>query len=261
MTATALPVILCFGRSGGTLVNQMLGTHPQCLVLSEVNPAASFKPVVEQAVEWLELLEPSQANAFELLSYAQQIRLLRQNASDRGKRLIVRDWSNVNFVAGCSPYACPSRTLEQVIYLSQAGEPINPLVVVRRSQDVYTSWRANFPQFADLDARVFSAAYLDYAAAVRHYPILRLEDLWSDPRSGIARLFAIFELEQEPLDFVLNHFDEFDRCTGNNTRGGAIASVMKRGVVPPSRAGAAALSVDSETAEQFSLADGWLGYE
>ncbi|MEP6939491.1 MAG: hypothetical protein ABI846_06975 [Rudaea sp.] len=255
----ALPVLLSFGRSGGTLVNQMLGVHPDCLVLSEVNPAASFKPIVEQALEWLRLIDAEHAEAFGLLPYDQQIRKLAHLAAARDKTLVLRDWTTVNFVAGTSVYARPSRRLEQCIYLKLAGLSPVPLAVVRRSEAVYVSWRENFAQFAELDAAYFIEAYLDYAAAVREYPIVRLEQLRADPQAELRRIFEAFGLSAAPLDFVLANFHRFTNCTGNNTLGDGAKSVSAREVLPPPPRASAGLSEDVVT--RFALADKWLGYD
>jgi hypothetical protein len=253
-----LPIVLCFGRSGGTLVNQLLGTHPACLVLSEVNPAASFKPIAEQAVEWLQLITTEEASGFALSPYIDQIRTLERLAAKQDKRLLVRDWTSVNFVR-CSPYAYPSRRLEQIVYLT-GRLPIAPLAVVRRGADVYASWEANFPQF-DIGAEAFADAYLDYAAAVRDYPIVRLEELRKHPARELLRIFAAFELAEAPLEHVLGHFHEFDRCTGNNTL--AVArGVQPRGILPPpARSRDATVAVGADVAARFAQADKWLGYD
>ena len=254
----SLPVLLSFGRSGGTLVNQLLGTHPDCLVLSEVNPAASFKPVADQAIQWLQLIEPDRADAFTLLPYAEQIRALADLAQSRAKTLVVRDWTSVNYIAGSSAYAHPSRKLEQIIYLDLAGLDVLPLSIVRRSEAVFASWRRNFAQFASLDADVFIDAYLDYAAAVRQYPSVKLEDLRADPHAELRRILEIFGLSIEPLDFVLAEFHRFTRCTGNNTLSEPAESAVAAEVLPP---GPRARALEGKVAARFALADEWLGYD
>lgn len=260
MTASAaLPTIVSFGRSGGTLVNQLLGTHPDCLVLSEVNPAASFKPVAEQAVEWLGLLAADEAGDFDLLPYGQQIRMLAARAHTRARRLVVRDWTSVNFVAGSSMYAQPSRRLEQIFYLQRAALDPLPLAVVRRSEAVFVSWRRNFVQFADLDADAFIDAYLDYAALVREYPVVRLEQLRADPRGEVRRILERFDLDAAPLDMILADFHRFTRCTGNNTLGETADSTAARSVLPPPPRGESMLA--GKVAKRFALADEWLGYD
>jgi len=257
--SAALPTIISFGRSGGTLVNQLLGTHPDCLVLSEVNPAASFKPVSEQAVEWLGLLAADEVNGFDLLPYGQQIRTLVERARARSKRLVVRDWTSVNFVAGSTPYAHPSRRLEQVVYLQRAALDPLPLAIVRRSEAVFVSWRRSFAQFAELSADAFIDAYLDYAALVREYPIVRLEQIQADPNGEARRILERFDLDATPLDMILAEFHRFARCTGNNTLVEAAESAAAGRILPPPPRGESMLA--GKAAKKFALADEWLGYD
>ena len=110
-----------FARSGGTLVNQLLGVHPQCLVLSEVNPASSVKPITEQAVEWLRLLNGKEINEFSSMPYHQKISLLHERAESENKKLIIRDWVSVNFLQNSAGDVKPSGKLEQAFYLKRAG--------------------------------------------------------------------------------------------------------------------------------------------
>src|SRR5437763_195444 len=110
---SVMPVVYSFARSGGTLANQLLGVHPDCLVLSEVNPAASVKSVAAQAADWLGLAAaPKELSA---LPYREQVRTLAQRALVAGKRLVIRDWVTVNFLPGTSAQTVPSGELEQAL--------------------------------------------------------------------------------------------------------------------------------------------------
>ena len=92
-------IMLCYARSGGTLLNKCLGSLPNTIVLSEVNPIGggigkdkenSFVTVYEQAKNWynIELKNRDFKNAvFELEEYC-----INNNFN-----LIIRDWTIVNF--------------------------------------------------------------------------------------------------------------------------------------------------------------------
>jgi hypothetical protein len=257
-----LPVLFCFARSGGTLANQLLGTHPDCLVLSETNPAATFKPLGEQAAEWLGLIAPDEAPGFELLPYVAKIFELDRRAATRGKTLVIRDWSCVNFIAGCSAYARPSGTLEQVTYFAGSGAALRPLAFVRRAADVCASWRTSFPQFAELQPADFARAYLDYAASVRQYPVVRLEEFRTAPKETTARLFELAGLTTDAVDFVLQNFQNFDRCTGNNTLNRPHASQgLDRAAPVHSATNDSDVHLARDVAEQLTTADRWFGYD
>jgi len=213
-----IPVIYSFARSGGTLVNQLFGVHPDCLVLSEVNPAASVVPLVRQALEWLNLIEITEVDQFHELSYPKQISLLSERAKSKGKTLIIRDWVVVNYLpwSGGSLIA-PSSTLEMQLYLAHIGYDTKPLVVTRRAQSIYTSIKFCFPHLANLSIDVFASSYLTYARAVSTFPKISLEFLQSNPRETLFKALQILELSTEYIDFQINTFSEFQMCTGNNT--------------------------------------------
>ena len=251
---SAIPVLYSFARSGGTLANQLLGTHPQCLVLSEVNPAGSYKPVAEQAVEWLELATPEEAAKLSALAYRKQMAELRERAAARGRTLVVRDWVTANFLPGTAPRVVPSGTLEQSIYLERAGLQPIALVVTRRAAAVYQSIVTNFSHLADLTVEAFGEAYLAYARAVAQLPRLHMESLRAAPEAGVRKLFESFGLDTSPVPEVLRDFHEFRKCTGNNTLEGRGGSADARSVIPPE-------TPPDITHRALAEADALLGYD
>jgi hypothetical protein len=251
---SAIPVFYSFARSGGTLVNQLLGVHPQCLVLSEVNPAASFKPVAEQAVDWLELALPSEAEELARMPYRRQIALLRERAAQKGKTLVVRDWVTVNFLSNTAEGVEPSRRLEQRLYLEGVGLDQTPMVVTRKAAAVYKSIVGNFAQLRDLAIDAFADAYLAYARAVAAFPRIHLESLRAAPEAGVARIIDHFHLDPAPAPAMLRDFHGFRKCTGNTTLQGRGGSAQARSVLPPENTPAASHPGLAE-------ADDILGYE
>jgi hypothetical protein len=253
----SLPVLISFARSGGTLVNQLLGVHPDCLVLSEVNPAGSCKPVADQAVEWLGLVAADEGDAFRGWPYRRQIAALEQRAAGRGKRLVVRDWVTINFLRGASAESvAPSGQLEQLIYLEAAGLAAKPVVVARRAREVHRSIRRSFRHMADLPLEDFADAYSAYARDVAGFPIVHLEQLRARPAESAARLLTILDLPPTDVERLLARFPSFDRCTGNNTLAVESASAGADRVLPPEPDADWGAASDPRLAE----ADALLGY-
>ena len=230
---SAIPVLFSFARSGGTLANQLLGVHPSCLVLSEVNPAASFKPVAEQAYQWLGLATRDEAPELVRLPYREQIARLHERALSSGRSLVVRDWVTVNFLDGTSEAVTPSGELEQLLYLGREGLAATPLVVTRRAAAVYRSIVKNFGQMRDLAVDSFARAYVAYARAVCPFPRIHLESLRAAPEDGVARMLECFQLDASAAPAMLRDFHEFRRCTGNTTLEGFGGSADARQVLPP----------------------------
>jgi hypothetical protein len=231
---SAIPLLYSFARSGGTLVNQLLGVHPQCFVLSEVNPAASYKPVAEQAVEWLGLVEPGEAGEFARHPYHRQIALLDESAARKNRRLVVRDWVTVNFLPGTAGReTLPSGELEQALYLERAGLRPMPLVVARRSATVYRSITSRFSHLGDLLPEVFADSYLAYARSVAAFPRIHLEALRAHPQATVAEALRMFGLDAAPVDSLLGTFHEFRNCTGNTTLQARTGSAVAQRILPP----------------------------
>lgn len=217
-TALKIRVYHSFARSGGTLLNKILGVHPKCLVLSEVSPVFSYKPLVEQAVEWLGLIDSNEKREFSRLGYANQVAFLEDAARTKGKNLVVRDWVTVNFLPNTAEFhGKPSGILEQQVYLRHAGLQPLPIVIARRSAAVYRSIVTNFVQFKDLELEAFSHAYLRYAQAVCDFPVFHLEEISRQPKREIPRIFAALELPETDVDLILSQFSSFEKCTGDNT--------------------------------------------
>lgn len=229
-----IPVIYSFARSGGTLVNQLLGVHPNCLVLSEVNPAASYKPVAEQALEWLGLISPQEVGKFSSLPYPQKILTLHDRAAKKGARLIIRDWVTVNFLPECAgDTIMPSNQLEQELYLSCADMESKPLVISRRSASVYESIRQNFRHLQNLELEVFAASYLKYAQAVSNFPKIHLESLRTQPCTTLEKILRQLDLESGESELMMQKFHDFRKCTGNITLQSPAKSASSAEILPP----------------------------
>lgn len=255
-----IPVVFSFARSGGTLVNQLLGVHPDCLVLSEVNPAASVVSVTRQAADWLGLIEAAEVDQFHAFPYAQQVALLNERAKSKEKTLIIRDWVTTNYLAGAGDGAVvPSAILEQQLYLARAGYSLRPLVVTRNAQSVYQSIRRTFSQLSDLSEDVFSTAYLAYARAVSTFPRVSLEALQASPRETLVQILQKLGLSTDFTDMQLETFADFCMCTGNNTLAMPSATTHLR-QISPVRSDALADNILLNT-ELFAEADRLMGYE
>ena len=255
-----IPIVFSFARSGGTLVNQLLGVHPDCLILSEVNPATSVVSVARQAADWLELIGATEVNQFNEFSYSQQVALLDERAQSKGKALIIRDWVTVNYLLGAGDSAVvPSFILEQPVYLARAGYSLRPLVVTRTAQSVFQSIRRSFPHLLDLPADVFSVAYLAYARTVSPFPRVSLEALQSAPRETLMQILEKLELSTGHIDMQLETFADFRTCTGNNTLTSPSATSHARRIVPICHD--SEVNIDPKNAERFAEADILLGYQ
>jgi hypothetical protein len=256
-----ISVIYSFARSGGTLVNQLLGVHPTCLVLSEINPAASYKSVTNQAIEWLNLLKAEEESEFSCKDYPDQIRELYKRAMKDKKNLIIRDWVTVNFLPGCAgDLISPSGQLEQEIYLKHAGFETVPLVFTRRSLPIYQSIRENFQHLKNLKPSVFAKSYLHFAQSVSNFTIVHLEDLRAYPGGTLLKILELFDLDAVNLNRILKTFHNYDKCTGNNSLTIPTKSSMARTILSPDT-DCSHDNVEDYIHQALHKADSLLGYE
>ncbi|MEP0857776.1 glycosyltransferase [Trichocoleus sp. DQ-U1] len=216
LTPTTFPVIYAFARSGGTLINRCLGCIPGNIVLSEVNPHASVVPIEVQARDWFKLLSPIDFPEFAKKSYAEKIQWLAIFVQQQGSHLIIRDWVTLNFLAQASnDIYVPSVFLEQELYLSHYGFSCRPLVLTRRSADVYESITRTFEQFRNLSVQDFGTYYLAYAQAVSRYPVFHYENFCREPEKELKRICDTLDINYN--DSFLTEFSKFEYCTGDNT--------------------------------------------
>lgn len=253
---TAIPLFISFARSGGTLVNQLLGVHPDCLVLSEVNPAASYTAISYQAAHWLGLIDQGQALDFDELPYHEQIKQLLTLAAQRQKSLIIRDWVTVNFLPDIIDTCFePSSLLEQIIYLEHAGLTPKPVIITRQADAVYQSMQTHF-HAENLAIEHFATAYLAYAQQVARYPKIQLEALQTSPAETLKQLLSYLGLSVDFIALQLERFSTFTQCTGNNTLAVPSATSNAKNILPP----VARESYNASQHKKLITADQLLGY-
>jgi len=169
-------VIINYARSGGTLLNRCLATHPDLMVFSEVNPLAEDRPkhnLTNQAKEWYDINLKSE-------SFKEKILELVELCEDRGKTLVLRDWSFFDFKRKDRPIEEKSFSI-----LENLPKNINvkTFAFVRDAIDVGIA--RNY--YGKVNISDFSKAYLSFTKAVYD--------------NGIK----IFKYE----DFVINYEKEF----------------------------------------------------
>ena len=132
-------VMICFARSGGTVLNQCLGCLPNIVILSEVNPVGGgggrgpvwFQTVQAQAEHWYGI-------KLEANDFAESILELEKVCEDTGRHLVVRDWSFVNIAP--EPYKDTSPVNRLLTLEALEGKcEVVPFAFVRDSIDVWIS--------------------------------------------------------------------------------------------------------------------------
>lgn len=220
-------VMVCFARSGGTVLNQCLGCLPGVVVLSEVNRLGggagvgpvSCQTVQDQAWAWygIRLAQPS---------FAEGIWELDRVCESSSRRLVVRDWTYVEFMPTVENKGRPSGRLATLDDLEQRGSVV-PFAFVRDAIDVWIS-RGCPPTDAFFDG------YLRYVQALvqRRVPIFKYERFCLDPDGVMRRLCGQCGLDYS--DAYRKH-QSFTRVNGNVQLGTESRGIQQGQIRPLAR--------------------------
>ncbi len=152
---------------------------PEAVVLSEVHPKGSGLPklsITDQLSRWYNT-EVNSNN-----SYEQIITEVYEICKTRNKDLIIRDFSEYDFISGV-----PNSRLSNLQTLSRIGE-VNPIAIVRDPIDMYLS--RNF------DSNFFERyyAFIETIASL-NIPTVKYEEFCKEPKSTMKLIAKTLETD------------------------------------------------------------------
>ena len=183
-------------RSGGTLISKCLGCMPGVLLLSEIHPLGTnhFNPLV-QAQRWYGLLSSqdlTELKARGRVGFADAIELIRRRAEECSQRLVIRDWSHLDFT-GVPFVARPAHRLLTAEALAARYE-LRQVCTVRHPLDQWLS----LSQLAVIQGRLtlegYLAGYRRFAEVASTIGFYRYEDLTNDPPGVMKALCGALQL-------------------------------------------------------------------
>jgi Sulfotransferase family len=191
-------------RSGGTLISRCLGCMSGVLLLSEIHPlgTAQFNPLA-QAQRWYGLLSSqdlAELRARGRIGFVDAIEMIYQRAADAGQRLVIRDWSHLDFT-GVPFVASPAYRLLTADALAGRFE-LRQICTVRHPLDQWLSLRGLAVVQGKLILDDYMRGYRRFAENAREIGFLRYEDFVADPNAVMKELCRRLEL---PFD---RHFTE-----------------------------------------------------
>lgn len=240
---------LNLARSGGTLLSRCLGCMEGVLLLSEVHPLGvrSIDPA-EQAATWHGLLQPRELGRWAegRGRYDELIALLTERAEARGKTLLLRDWSHLDFLG--VPITTPSFQSRSMQLLGLRHK-LRCFATVRHPADQWASQQ----RLDLLRGRVEIEAYLRgcraFAELASEVGFVRYEDFTSEPDAELARLCEGLGVAFDPT--WRERFRTYDRVTGDEaTMAASIGEIRpaRRHALDPATAGAFEASEDYQEA-------------
>ena len=183
-----MPIIMmiCFARSGGTILNQCLGSLPGVLMPSEVHPLLgnrskgikSQRTIKHQAKNWYQIDLQSD-------DFVEGALELEEICRQSGRSLIIRDWTYAGyFPFGKNPSPVPDKLLS--LETLEGKCEIIPFCFVRDAIDVWISYSVRMTG----DMQFFFSQYLKYIhdIKIRNIPIFKYEDFVRNPESIIRQI-------------------------------------------------------------------------
>ncbi len=204
----SVTLMLAFARSGGTILNRVLGSLEEAVVLSEVNPlgggggnrSRELRTPWEQAEEWYEIFTQHK-------KYGLSIREIAQECEKNKRHLIVRDWTYCNFVPVKENGQQPPHKLLAYEELCKVDLKVNSFVLVRDAFDVWLSMHCP-------EINSFFQSYRSYLDTVlaKKWPIVHYEKFCLNPRRELSQLCKIMSI---PFSESWQEWQSFEHVNGD----------------------------------------------
>ncbi|MFC2161969.1 hypothetical protein ACFLRX_10000 [Acidobacteriota bacterium] len=233
-----MPIILmiCFARSGGTILNQCLGSLPDVVMMSEVNPLGggigkepiSYQTIKLQAKNWYDINLNSDEENFEESTLE-----LSGLCEKKGKKLIIRDFTSINFVPFEPNNYNPPQRLLSLETLQDKCKLIS-FAFVRDAIDVYISFKSRW----EYDLEKFFEYYLTYVRSIidLNIAIFTYEDFTQEPSNTLRNICSYTGLQYSSS---FKNFKTFKKVNGDvqftnpsrGTRKNTIETISRR-IIP-----------------------------
>lgn len=204
-----LPIMICYARSGGTILNKCLGSLENVVMVSEVNPLGggagrlrdkSFTTVKLQVQNWYDIELKNKGFKNELVE-------TYHFCQTQNKILILRDWPFVNFTPHeLNDFNPPDEFLSLKTLKDEL--PVVPFAFIRDSIDVWISRECPDP---DVFYKYYNK-YIDELLKL-NIPIFKYEDFCQNPGDSIKK---ICECTGVPYSDTWKNYMSYDKANGDS---------------------------------------------
>jgi len=187
-------------RSGGTVICKCLGSMSDVVLLSEIHPLGTrlFNPL-RQAHEWFQLLTPADVARLRgagSLDFREAIALICERCQERGKTLLIRDWSHLDFTA--VPFLpAPSYQL-RIVQVLQDRFTVRHLATVRHPLDQWLSLRRLALVHDRLTLEAFLLGYRRFAECCAQIGFVRYEAFTRTPAAALHAICRQLDIRYDP---------------------------------------------------------------
>lgn len=202
-------------RSGGTLISKCIGSMNGVALLSEVHPFTSsgqFNPL-QQANDWLGVDVQEELRAIaktQGTTWLEAICLIHRCVEAQGRRLIVRDWSHLDFTG--VPWIEPSYKTTTAEVLARNFK-INQAFTVRHPIDQWISLSKLEVIAGKLHIATFMKGYRAFAEAAAKTDFTRYEDFTTEPETEVKKISSNLGIEYD--EHFLHNWSQFTKITGD----------------------------------------------
>ena len=252
-----LRLLHVLARSGGTLVSKCLASMDGVMLLSEIHPRAGnrFSPV-RQAADWFGLVSPDEAARLDgPTPLPAAIAFLRQRAEAQGRKLLLREWSHLDFYG--LPFVAEPAWRSSLVELLAASFDLRRAVLVRHPVDQLISLVRLPALGGSLDLDRFLRGHRLVAEMAVETGFVRYEDFTREPDAALRRLCGLLDLDFDPG--YAQRWADWDKITGDlePSRGNTVAEIrpLPRPALPP------ALLATLRASEDYRRSLDLLGYE
>lgn len=231
-------VLLHMARSGGTVISKCLGSMAGVALLSEVHPMSfrggpNYDPLI-QAHRWHGLLTPEDRARISAAgtrpSFADAIALIDHRCRERGRTLLVRDWTHLDLIG--IPFMPPTGRLLTVEALSDRFRVVQT-ATVRHPIDQWLSLRLLPMMAGRLTLEAYLAGCRLFAERAVEMGFLKYEDFVQNPDEQLRILCERLDLTFDPT--YTERWAQYRNITGDvrGARAGTeIKPVPRRSVEP-----------------------------
>ncbi|MEX2366842.1 MAG: hypothetical protein WD601_09560 [Pseudohongiellaceae bacterium] len=211
-----IAVLFHLARTGGTLISKCLGCIGGNVLLSEVNPEGSVMHPLLQAYNWHGLftadeLQPYLDKNASRPDYLETIRFIHRKTLQLSQKLIVRDWSHLNFTG--VPYTTrPCGQALQHEVLSRTFS-VHAFATVRHPLDTYLSLSRLQVVQGKLTVKSYLAGCKQFALFAAKTGFVRYEDFCREPQRRLQEICQALSVHYQE-DF-LHKFHAYQYITGD----------------------------------------------
>ena len=195
-------------RSGGTIISKCLGAQKDVVLLSEIHPEGVtvskkmgvnfpvFDPVY-QIQRWNNLFKESEYKEIlnSNLKFEEKIELVYEKTELANKKLIIRDWSFVDFFG--RPFVEPSYKNSLFEILSKKYRVMN-FYLIRHPLNLFKSCYNNLGFFRrDYDFKFFLKGYRNYFLNASKGNICIFENFIERPEKNLKNMCDVLEIDYD----------------------------------------------------------------